>query len=402
MESLPQDRLNQDRQEGRLPQPPVAAERRSPVERPAILIVDDREENLLALERLLAQTEAVIVKAKNGNDALKACLNHEFALALLDVNMPGMDGYELAALMRGEKSHSATPIIFVTAAYRQDEQIFKGYTAGAVDYLLKPLQPEILLNKVNVFLDIFRQKQEIAHLNATLAARADELEAANRDLESFNRTVSHDLRSPVLGIANFSRLILEKYECSLDEKCKRYFRTIHAEALRMDKLITTLLDFSRMSRQEMHMQEVDLSETAQIISDELRLTDPGRKVEFFISDHLACRGDRELLKVALSNLLANAWKYSSKEALSMIEFGTMNGDGPASTFYVRDNGVGFDENYADKLFGLFQRLHSSDEFEGHGIGLVTVERIIHRHCGRVWAESEEGKGATFYFTLDGC
>ncbi len=388
MESLPQDRLN-------LNQPP------GHMERPAILIVDDREENLLALERLLEQTEAVVVKAKNGNDALKACLNHEFALALLDVNMPEMDGYELAALMRGERNHSAVPIIFVTAAYRQDEQIFKGYTAGAVDYLVKPLRPEILLNKVKVFLDIYRQRQEIAHLNATLAARANELEAANRELESFNRTVSHDLRSPVLGIANFCRIILEKHELSLDEKCRRYFRTIHAEALRMEKLINTLLSFSRLSRQEMQLQEVDLSEMARTISEELQSTDQGRRVEFFIADHLSCRGDAELLKVALSNLLANAWKYSAKEALATIEFGAINDDGPTPTFYVRDNGVGFDPSYADKLFGLFQRLHSNDDFEGHGIGLVTVERIIHRHGGRVWAESEEGKGATFFFTIKG-
>jgi signal transduction histidine kinase len=388
MESLPQNRLNPNRPAGRR-------------ERPAILIVDDREENLLALDRLLAQTEAVVIKAQSGSDALKACLNHEFALALLDVNMPGMDGYELAELMRGEKSHSAIPIIFVTAAYRQDEQIFKGYSAGAVDYLVKPLRPEILLSKVEVFLDIYRQKQEIAYLNATLATRADELEAANRDLESFNRTVSHDLRAPVIGIANFCRIILEKYGPSLDEKCAQYFRVIHDESLRMGRLINTLLDFSRMSRQEMHVQEVNLSAMAQVISHELQLTDPGRRVEFFISDHLSCRGDQELLKVAMSNLLANAWKYSSKEALSTIEFGTIDGADPAPTFYVRDNGVGFDNNYADKLFGLFQRLHSSDEFEGHGIGLVTVERIIHRHGGRVWAESEEGKGATFYLTLKG-
>ena len=171
MESLPQDRLNLDRPQDQ-------------GERPAILIVDDRQENLLALERLLKQTEAVVVKAQNGNDALKACLHHEFALALLDVNMPEMNGYELAALMRGEKPHSAVPIIFVTAACQQEEQIFQGYSAGAVDYLVKPLREEILLNKVKVFLDIHRQKQEITHLNAVLAARADEQAAANEELQA--------------------------------------------------------------------------------------------------------------------------------------------------------------------------------------------------------------------------
>jgi len=400
MENLPQDRLNLNPPQDPSPRPPVTEEERR--ERPAILVVDDREENLLVLGRLLEQTDAVVIKAKNGNDALKACLNHEFALALLDVNMPEMDGYELAELMRGEKSHSAVPIIFLTAAYHQDEQVFRGYAAGAVDFLVKPILPDILLNKVRVFLNIYRQKQEIAHLNATLAARANELEAANRELESFNHTVSHDLRSPVLGIANLCRLILDKYGQTLDDKCRRYFRVIQDETLRLDKLINTLLGFSRLSRQEMHTQEVDLSALARTIAQELQATDPGRRVEFIIADHLCCRGDQELLKVALSNLLGNAWKYSSKQTLSTIEFANHNSDGSASTFYVRDNGVGFDPNFADKLFGLFQRLHSSDEFEGHGVGLVTVERIIHRHGGRVWAESAEGNGATFYFTLNKC
>ena len=380
---------------------PPQAEGGSPKARPAILIVDDRPENLLALERLLGQTEAMVIKALNGNEALKACLNHEFALALLDVNMPGMDGYELATLMRGEKSHSAMPIIFVTAAYREEEQIFKGYSAGAVDYLVKPLRPEILLNKVHVFLDLYRQKQEIAYLNASLAARAEQLETANRELESFNHTVSHDLRSPVLGIANFCRIILEKHEHTLDEKCRGYLKIIHAETMRMDQLINTLLNFSRMSRQEMRIQAVDLSAMARAVSQELRATDPERSVEFFIMDHLSCQGDQELLKVALTNLLGNAWKYSSKERSAMIEFGVSDLADPVPTFYIRDNGVGFDQNYAHKLFGLFQRLHSSDEFEGHGIGLVTVERVIRRHGGRVWAESEEGKGATFYFAFKG-
>jgi len=386
MENLPQDQLNLKRPQERMA-------------KPAILIVDDREENLLALERLLEQTGAVVVKARNGYDALKACLHHEFALALLDVNMPEMDGYELAELMRGERIHSTVPIIFVTAAYRQEVEIFKGYSAGAVDYLVKPLQAEILLNKVKVFLDIYRQKQEINQLNTALAARADELAAANRELDAFNLAVSHDLRSPAINIANFCRIISEKHAASLDEKGRKYLWIIQEESLRMDKLINTLLGFSRLSRQEMVHQEVDLSALARSISHELQLHDPGRRAEFIIAEHLSCRGDQDLLKVALSNLLGNAWKYSAKEALAKIEFGAVNGDNPAPTFYVRDNGVGFNRNYAGKLFKIFQRLHSTADFEGHGVGLVTVERIIQRHGGKIWAESEEGDGATFFFTL---
>jgi signal transduction histidine kinase len=363
------------------------------MERPAILIVDDRKENLLVLERLLGETGAVVIKAKNGNDALKACLNREFALALLDVNMPEMDGYELAELMRGEKSHSAVPIIFLTAAYRQEEQIFKGYSAGAVDYLIKPLRPEILLNKVKVFLDIYRQRQEIAKLNATLAARSEELEA-------FSSSVSHDLRAPLRAIDGFSQALLEDYADLLDAQGQDYLQRIHCATQKMAQLIDDLLKFSRLTRRELNLAQIDLSALALWVAAELEESQPNRRVTFRIGPGHIDSGDPNLLKVVIENLLGNAWKFTGNKKEATIEFGASEADGK-TVYFVRDNGAGFDMTHADKLFGIFQRLHLEKEFPGIGIGLSLVKRIIHRHGGRVWAESEKGEGATFYFTLKG-
>jgi len=378
MENIPQERLNQNRPDG---QPA----------RPAILIVDDREENLLALDRLLAQTDAVVVKAQNGNDALKACLNHDFALAILDVNMPEMNGYELAELMRGEKSHSAIPIIFVTAAYRQDEQIFKGYSAGAVDYLIKPLRTEILLNKVKVFLDIYRQKQEIIQLNKTLAAHAEEL-------ESFNYSVSHDLRTPLRAIDGFSQALLEDCAGLLDAQGQDYLQRIRAATQKMTQLIDDLLKLSRLTRREMHITRIDLSALALEVAAELRKSQPDRRVTFHISPGLIDRGDPNLLKVVIENLLGNAWKFTGNKEEATIEFGASEADGKTA-YFVRDNGAGFDMAYADKLFGIFQRLHLEKEFPGIGIGLSLVKRIVVRHGGKIWAEGELDRGATIWFTL---
>jgi PAS domain S-box-containing protein len=257
-------------------------------------------------------------------------------------------------------------------------------------------------NYVGVMDDISARKEAeaaIAELNAKLAARAVELEIANQDLDAFNYSVAHDLRSPVTGISGFCSVILEKYGHSFDENCGRFFSIIQEETLRMDQLISTLLDFARISRKELNFQKVDLSKIALLISLELKIKNPERKAEFKIADNINCYGDAGLLQVVMNNLLGNAWKYSMKQERTIIEFGSTKGDNGLLTCYVCDNGVGFDADLAEKLFYPFQRLHSEEEFAGHGIGLTTVQRIIQRHGGSIWAESEPGKGATFYFTL---
>lgn len=243
-----------------------------------------------------------------------------------------------------------------------------------------------------------RAEEEIHRLNENLKRRAVELEAVNRELESFSYSVSHDLRAPVRRIEGFSSSLLEEYEKQLGEKGRDYLRRIRACCEQMVRLIEDLLQLSRVTRSEMHRGPVDLGALARQITVELQKSDPGRRIQSVIAEGLVASGDARLLRVALENLLVNAWKFTGKCDDPRIEFGVvpMNGQ---PIYYVRDNGVGFDMAYADRLFGAFQRLHEETEFPGTGIGLATVQRIIHRHGGRVWAESEVGNGATFFFTL---
>lgn len=231
-----------------------------------------------------------------------------------------------------------------------------------------------------------------------LAQHAIALEAANKELEAFSYSVSHDLRSPLRSIDGFSLALLEDYEDQLDEEGKSYLHRVRAASQRMAQLIDDLLQLSRLTRKEMHREGVDLSAIAQTVSNELQRSQPERQVECVIDNDLVADGDGKLLQVMLENLLGNAWKFTGKQENPHVEFGADRNNG-TTVYFVRDNGAGFDMQYADKLFGAFQRLHSMSEFEGTGIGLANVQRIVHRHGGSVWAEAEVGQGATFYFTL---
>ncbi len=240
-------------------------------------------------------------------------------------------------------------------------------------------------------------KKHRDHLEELVAERTTELEVANKELEAFNYSVSHDLRAPLRCIDGFSQALLEDYSESLDEQGRDYLRRIRAASQRMGELIDDMLTLSRVTRSEMHCRTVDLSVLAEEIAAELKQIQVERRVEFIISKGLVAKGDPGLLRVALKNLLENAWKFSGKQPQAHIEFGHIIKE-EEEIYFICDNGAGFDMNYSGKLFGPFQRLHGK-EFEGTGIGLATVQRIIHRHRGRVWAEGEVNKGATFYFTL---
>jgi len=256
---------------------------------------------------------------------------------------------------------------------------------------------------VGVVEDITSRKQaeeEIERLNTDLAARADELEAANRELEAFNYTVAHDLRKPLTVVNGYCQAIHEMCGDKLCEKCSAYLRDAYDGTLRMNGLIDVLLNFSRMVHVEPRRETVDLSAMAHKVATELKRAEPGRRVTFLIAGGIVVDGDAKLLRVVLDNLFGNSWKYTDTRKEGIIEFGTMDIAGKPAWF-VRDNGVGFDMADVDKLFAPFQRLPGAEECIGFGIGLATVERIIRRHGGRVWAEGEAGKGATFYFTLDG-
>jgi len=225
-----------------------------------------------------------------------------------------------------------------------------------------------------------------------------ELELANKELESFTYSVSHDLRAPLRSIDGFSQALLEDYEDKLDAQGKDYLQRVRAASQRMGELIDDLLNLSRVSRTELHVESVDLSEIGKAIVAELKETHPERQVEFVVQEGVTVHGDKNLLRVVMRNLLDNAWKYTGKHEHARIEFGLFWQKGEA-IYFVRDDGAGFDMAYGNKLFNPFQRLHNMDEFPGTGIGLSTVQRIIHRHGGNIWAEGALEKGATFYFTL---
>jgi signal transduction histidine kinase len=249
----------------------------------------------------------------------------------------------------------------------------------------------------------FRRKmaeEEIKRLNCELAARAAELEAANRELEAFNYTVAHDLRKPLTVVNGYCQALKELCGVQLDVHCKEYLKEAYEGTLRMNRLIDALLRFSRMAHIEPQREVVDLSVLAQAVAAELELAEPERRVTFRIAEGMSVNGDPNLLHVALDNLLGNAWKFTATKEEAVVEFG-MTEIGGKPVCFVRDNGAGFDMADAGKLFTPFQRLPGGEEFKGHGIGLATVERIISRHGGMVWAEGKPGKGATFYFTLSG-
>lgn len=244
-----------------------------------------------------------------------------------------------------------------------------------------------------------RTEEEINELNKELAYHLKELDAANKELEAFIYSVSHDLRAPLRSIKGFSDFLINRYSHTLDAKGRQYLNWVVDSAAKMDHIIDDLLQLSRISRHDIHKQDVDMSKIARSVVAELIRGQPDRCVRIDIEEILTARADPRLIEIALSNLLGNAWKFTSKTDNARIEFGSFERDGK-TVYYIKDNGAGFDQKFADRLFLPFQRLHSEQEFEGTGIGLAIVERVIRRHRGRIWAEGKPNEGAAFFFTLE--
>ncbi|HMB23112.1 MAG TPA: PAS domain S-box protein [Anaerolineales bacterium] len=277
----------------------------------------------------------------------------------------------------------------------------KNGTEFPVEISLSPLETESGLLVSAAIRDVTQRKrmeEDVQKLNEDLKQRAAQLEAANKELEAFSYSVSHDLRAPLRSIDGFSHALLEDYSEQLPDEGRSYLERVRAAAQRMAVLIDDLLNLSRITRTQLQPKFINLSKLVEDIAQSLRESQPGHQVTLAVAPDLMVEGDPHLMRIVLENLLSNAWKFTSRQEQPVIEFGQKM-HVKERTFYVRDNGVGFDMAYADKLFGVFQRLHSISEFPGTGVGLATVQRIIAIHGGRIWAESAEGKGATFYFTL---
>ncbi|PTY05113.1 hybrid sensor histidine kinase/response regulator [Opitutaceae bacterium EW11] len=525
---------------------PDASETRAPrSDAINILVVDDAPDKLLALETVLGDLGQNVVKAGSGTEALRHLLREEFAVILLDVNMPGMDGFEAAQLIRQRKATAHVPIIFVTSFSTADTDVFRGYSLGAVDYIFTPVVPEVLRSKVSVFLDLHRQRCEIQRqaeqlrlmqeerhqrqlvqaneriewetrrnrffnlsiellgianyrweltqvnptweatlgfseeelksqplvdlvhaddrpatveamikiltgdrpayfenrvrakdggyrwfgwtmapfaaeellyvfarditeriereaevrsLNQALERHSSELQAANRELEEFSYSISHDLRGPLRAITGYSEILLTEHLKRLDSEGRQMVEAVSRNSLHLTKLIDDFLAFFRFGRAHVNAIHFDMKVLAQAAIDVVKPVSSNRIIEFRIGSLPAAFGDRAMLRQVFVNLLSNAVKFTAPVKNALIEIGTQNREG-RPIYYVRDNGVGFNMRYYDKLFGVFQSLHKDEGFEGTGIGLALVHKIIRRHGGEIWAEGKVNEGATFFFTL---
>lgn len=382
-----------------------------------VLAVDDSETFLQEVADALRADGYEMVLARSGEEALELLAVQPVDCILLDLMMPGIGGRDTCMRIKGAPSIRDIPIVMLTAVEDRVAMI-QGLSAGADDYIAKSSDFQLLRARV---LAQIRRKQfgdenrlireqlmraELEALEAraskeiaeTRAALVEELKYKNEELESFSYSVAHDLRAPLRSIDGFGLALLEDYGDKLDDDGKEYLRYVRESAQQMAELIDDILALARVTRSDFVRGKADLGTIAKEVTERLARAAPERSVDVVVGDGLEAECDGRLVKIVLENLLGNAWKFTRNRAEAKIEIG-VTGNKP-KTFFVRDNGAGFDMAYASKLFRTFQRLHSNKEFEGTGIGLATVLRVIRRHGGRIWAEGEVDKGATFYFTLE--
>src|SRR5687768_7340004 len=509
-----------------------------------ILLVDDTPDKLLALEAALGDIGETLVRAESGREALRLVLRREFAVILLDINMPGMDGFETASLIRQRKSSAHTPIIFITSFSTADVEVYRGYSLGAVDYLFTPVTPEVLRSKVAVFVELARKNREIQRqaaalrhieeermqrklddtnarlewetrrnhffrlsiellaiadyngvfaqtnptwhktlgyeenelhgqplqsfihpddatatnevianilkaetplyfesrfrakdgsyrwlgwtiapiaaegllyifardmterrereneirrLNGDLEQRTLSLQLLNQELESFSYSLAHDLRTPLRSITAYSEMMAGGEAGELTSEAKKMVHTIQRNSGRMTQLMDDFLAFFRVARKDVKQEKIVMTSIAREAIATVSV-DSKRQVDFKVGTLPTAKGDPAMVLQVLVNLVSNAVKFTALKAKAEIEIGCLT-DRTPTVYFVKDNGVGFNMKYCSRLFGVFERLHRREEFDGTGIGLAIVQKIVQRHGGSVWAESVIDNGATFYFTL---
>ncbi|MEX2206395.1 MAG: response regulator [Myxococcota bacterium] len=382
-----------------------------------ILAVDDSPTYLHEVGDVLRREGYQVVLAPSGEQALELLSLQSVDCVLLDLVMPGIGGHETCRRIKSAPATRDIPLILLTSLDGRASML-EGLGAGADDFIAKSSDSEVLVARVRAQIRRrqfeaenrrFREellKSELAasearaagQLAEARAAHVDELRRKNDELEAFSYSVSHDLRAPLRAISGFTQIILEDCSAALDETGRRHLERVRKAAERMSELIEALLELSRVGRADLARQSIDLGPIARQIVEDLRCRDPERVVEVEIGAEIRAQVDPRLVTILLENLLGNAWKFTGRVDRARIEVGARADTEPA-TYFVRDNGVGFDMARASKLFRPFQRLHDERDFTGTGVGLATVRRIIERHSGRIWAEAEPARGATFSFTL---
>jgi DNA-binding response OmpR family regulator len=382
-----------------------------------VLAVDDSATYLQELASALRSDGYDVLLARSGEQALEMLSVQRVDCVLLDLIMPGLGGRETCRQIKTSGVARDIPLIMVTAV--EDRQtMIESLSLGADDFISKSSDFQVLRARVRAqirrkqFEDEHRRVREEllrSELEATEAraarrvaetklAMTEELERKNRELEAFSYSVSHDLRAPLRSIDGFSRILHEEYGDCLDQRGQDYLKRVRAAAQRMGGLIEDMLELSRVGRVALRRESVNLTHVARHAMAELERSDPARHVDFVLAQGLNAQADGKLVRIVFDNLLGNAWKFTAKTEAPRIEVGS-EARTIECVYFVRDNGAGFDMNYAARLFTPFQRLHNDADFPGTGIGLATVHRIIDRHGGRVWAEGDVGQGATIYFTL---
>jgi signal transduction histidine kinase len=381
-------------------------------DRANILLVDDRPENLLALEAVLEPLGQNLVRAASGEEALKRLLTDDFAVILLDVQMPGLDGFDTAAHIKSRDKTRDIPIIFITAINREPHHAMKGYGSGAVDYIAKPFEPWLLQAKVRVFLDLHeknellkRQRELLAQrlderyrAEEALAEKAHELQRSNAELEQFAYVASHDLQEPLQLVSGFLELLVDRHAADLPAEAKGIVDRARRAVSRMDSLIHDLLRYAQVGSAGGANEPVDLGDIADDVVAHLERAIAEAGATVTVGDLPEVEGNRSLLMQLLQNLLANAIKFRRADEPLHVDVTAERSD-DEWLIVVRDNGLGVPPGAAERVFAMFERLHSTDEFPGTGIGLAIARKIVERHGGRIWVEASPGGGATFTFTL---
>jgi signal transduction histidine kinase len=406
--------------------------------RPKILLVDDREDNLFSMETLLEPDGYQFVKANSGRQALKILLTEfDFALILMDVKMPNLNGFETAALIYERDKLKHIPIIFITANNFGEENIFKGYRTGAVDYIYKPVNSELLRAKVGVFIDIYKknqrlivQEQKLKAINKNLETEINErksseervmelnrqlleniarLESANKDLDRFAFMASHDLQEPLRKIRTFSDILFVKYKDLMDSEAKVHIQRIQNAAERMQNLIKDILTFSKISNDDDSFVLSDLNQIMQEVMMDLQATVNDKQARIVIDALPRIDVNPGLMRPLFFNLVGNALKYSRKGIEPVItikaempvatESAAIGGQHKYCRIFIEDNGIGFEQKYAEQIFDMFRRLHLNNEFEGTGIGLALCKKIVEKHNGFISARSKVNEGSVFTVSL---